>query len=111
MVLKNDKPMFTVTPAALRHLKALIAEHPEDPIVRIAMKDLDEDRMVFSITLESVLQPEDESQHVDGVRIAVEGRSAPRMDGVTLDYQESKGFTFIHPDEHEGFDLRRMSLN
>jgi len=38
-------------------------------------------------------------QEVKGLTVAVEGRSAPRMQGITLDYQEPEGFTFIHPEQ------------
>ncbi|MEO5657198.1 MAG: hypothetical protein ABIO65_05040 [Nitrospiria bacterium] len=90
--------MVIATPAALATLSRLIAEHPEDPVVRLTIIDRDDDRIVFAITLESVARPDDVVQEVSGLTIATEARSAARMDGVTLDYREPGGFRFVHPD-------------
>jgi iron-sulfur cluster assembly protein len=91
--------MITVTLAAIVKLKAIQVHHPEDPIVRISVRDLDDSRLSFSITLESNTQPDDDVQQVDGLTIAVDRRSAPRMERVTVDYTETDGFRFIHDDE------------
>jgi len=90
--------MVIVTPAAIAKLGEHIAEHPEDPVVRLTIIDRDDDRIVFGITLESAARPDDEVQDCDGVAIATEARSAARMDGTTLDYREPGGFRFIHPE-------------
>jgi len=91
-------PMVIATPAALAKLGELIAEHPEDPVVRLTIIHRDDERIIFGITLESAARPDDVVQDCDGVTIATEARSAARMDGVTLDYREPGGFRFIHPD-------------
>lgn len=91
--------MITLTLAAIAQLKAIQAHHPEDPVVRISVRDLDESRLSFSITLEAHTQPDDDIQQVDSLTIAVDQRSAPRMEGVTVDYTEADGFRFLHDDE------------
>jgi Fe-S cluster assembly iron-binding protein IscA len=91
--------MVIATPEAIAKLGALIAEHPEDPVVRLTIIDRDDDRIVFGITLESAARADDVVQEYSGLTIATEARSAARMDGVTLDYREPDGFRFIHPDE------------
>jgi len=91
-----------LTRPAVEQLKTLIVEHPEDPIVRVQVKDVDDRRLAFSITLEDRVQPEDQAQTIDGLTIAVPAVSAARMDGVTVDYQDPGGFQFHHaepPDE------------
>src|ERR1044071_7208530 len=93
-----------LTQSAVERLKALIREHPEDPIVRVQVKDLDEQRLSFSITLEDRVQPDDQTQTVDGVTVAIPSASAARMDGITMDYQEPGGFKFHHSDQQN--DLR-----
>lgn len=93
--------MIKVTQSAVEKLHALILEHPEDPIVRVQVRDRDEDTLAFSITLEDKTQPDDEVQDIQGLTLAVEGPSAARMDGMTIDYQESEGFKFRHPDPHD----------
>ena len=99
--------MSCLTEHAVKKLKVLSLEQPEDPIVRLMVQDLDEARLSFNITLQDKVQPDDEVQEVKGLTVAVEGRSAPRMQGITLDYQEPDGFKFIHPEQEEDpkFDL------
>jgi len=99
--MKGMGGMIFLTEQAVRKLKILILEHPEDPIVRLMVRDLDEVRLSFNITLEDKVQPDDEEQEVKGLTVAIEGRSALRMHGMTLDYQEPDGFTFIHPEQEE----------
>jgi Fe-S cluster assembly iron-binding protein IscA len=109
--MKGMVGMIFLTEQAVTKLKVLILEHPEDPFVRLMVRDLDEGRLSYNITLEDTVQPDDEVQEVKGLTLAIEGRSAPRMQGITLDYQEPEGFIFIHP-EQEGkpkFDV--FSLN
>jgi len=103
--------MLLVTRTALDKLQALIKEHPEDPIVRVGVRDLDETRLSFTITLDSSAQPDDEVQEIAGVTIAVEGASAARLDGITLDYADPGGFKFLHPDEPGRIRLTLPQLN
>jgi len=103
--------MMHVTLSAIEKLKALIEEHPEDPVVRVTLRDLDDTKLSFSIVLDSSAQPEDEVQELDGVTIAIEGASAPRMDGIMLDYREPDGFKFLHPNDPGLIRLTLPQLN
>lgn len=103
--------MVRLTPSAIRELKTLLVEHPEDPIIRLSVKDLDDNQIGFRITLEDSAQPDDEVQRIDGLTIAVEGQSVSRMDGITLDYQQPGGFRFHHPAPQEEFKLDLFNLN
>ena len=89
--------MIIVTPAAIRKLMTLLMEHPEDHVVRITVKDLDDHRLAFGLTLEEATQPGDEIQVIEGLTVAIEQQSAPRMDGMIMDYREPEGFRFLHP--------------
>ena len=97
--------MIAVTAAAVAKLKAIQVHHPEDPIVRIAVRDVDDSRLSFSITLEENTQPDDAIQQVDGITIALDHRSASRMEGVTVDYNETDGFRFLHGGEGNSLPL------
>ena len=97
--------MIAVTVAAIARLKAIQVHHPEDPIVRISVRDLDASRLSFNITLEANPQPDDDVQQTDGLTIAVARRSAPRMEGVIVDYTEADGFRFLHDDEGRSLPL------
>ena len=97
--------MIAVTLAAITKLRAIQTHHPEDPIVRISVRDVDDSRLSFSITLEANTQPDDYIQEVDGLTFAVDRQSAPRMERVTVDYTEANGFRFLHNDEGRSLPL------
>ena len=91
--------MIAITLAAAVQLKTIQVHHPEDPVVRISVRDLDDSRLSFSITLEANTQPDDDVQEIDGLTIAMDRRSASRMERVTVDYSETAGFRFLHDEE------------
>jgi len=97
--------MIAVTVAAIAQLKAIQLHHPEDPVVRISVRDLEDSRLSFSITLEANTQPDDDIRQVDGLTIAVDRRSASRMERVTVDYTEASGFRFLHDEEGHSLPL------
>jgi Fe-S cluster assembly iron-binding protein IscA len=93
--------MLNLTWTAIERLRKLIEEHPEDPVVRITLRDLDEQHLSLSITLEPAALEEDEVQHIEGLAIALDRASVHRTNGMTVDYQEREGFTFVHPQGNE----------
>lgn len=102
--------MIMITPAAQARLQQLLREHPDERLVRIAITDVDENRLAMSLTLESESQTDDEVQDVSGLTIAIPRSSVVRLDGVTLDYTDSGNFQLHHasPPLQE---LRVISLN
>jgi Fe-S cluster assembly iron-binding protein IscA len=97
--------MIALTLAAIAQLKAIQVHHPQDPVVRISVHDLDDSRLSFSITLEANPQPDDNVRQIDGLTIAIDRRSAPRMEGVTMDYSEATGFRFLHDEKGRSLPL------
>lgn len=100
-----------LTRSAVERLKALILEHPEDPIVRVQVKDVDEQQLAFSITLEHQVQSDDKARTIDGLTVAIPSASAIRLDGITMDYQEPDGFKFHHSDHQDDLRLDLINLN
>ena len=103
--------MIIVTLSAIKKLKALLMDHPEEQVVRITVKDLDDHRLAFGLTLEGAARPGDEIQVIAGLTVAIEQKSAPRMDGMTMDYREPEGFRFMHPATLDELTRRPASLN
>ncbi len=99
------------TRPAVERLKMLIIAHPKDPIVRVQVKDVDDRRLAFSITLEDRVQREDQVQMIDGLTVAIPPKSAARMDGVTLDYQDPGGFTFHHTEPRDTLRSDLIKVN
>jgi len=87
--------VLLMTPTAIQRLKALVAEHPEDPVVRVTLRDSDDHRLVFNIALESTPQPDDDIQDWEGLMVAVDKHTSGRMEGVTLDYSDAGGVKFL----------------
>jgi len=102
--------VLLMTPSAIQRLKVLVAEHPEDPVVRVTLRDSDDHRLVFNIALESTPQPDDDIQDWEGLMVAVDKHTSGRMEGVTLDYSDAGGFKFLHPPQDlNGF--QRLNMN
>jgi len=97
--------MIHITQPAVEKLQGLIKEHPEDPIVRLAIRDRDDNALIFSITLEDAVTQEDSVLDIEGLIIAIDGSCAQRMEGVTVDYEELAGFRFHHPEPPDPFKL------
>src|SRR6185436_17591411 len=97
--------MLIITPAARAVLMDLLVEHPEERVVRLAVKDLDEVRVAISITLEQEQEPEDRVQENQGLTLAIAADSIQRLDGATLQYT---GNTFRV--EHPNPPLRELRL-
>ena len=102
--------MLNLTWTAIERLRKLIEAHPEDPVVRITLRDLDAQRLSLSITLEPTAQEEDEVQHIEGLTVALDRASVHRTNGMTVDFQADKGFTFVHPPT-DGLGLIMPSSN
>jgi len=79
--------------------------------VRVSLADLDDERLAIRITLEDAIRPDDQVQDIEGLTVVVAAASAPRIDGVTLDYVEPGGFRFIHPEPRDEFKLDLFDLN
>ncbi len=103
--------MVHLTPSAVKKLASLIREHPEDPYVRLTLLDVDEQRIVLSITLEDKPQPDDSLQEIEGLTVAIAADTAPRMNGATIDYHEAAGFKIIHPEPEEDDSIPLINLN
>lgn len=93
--------MLHLTRTALERLRTLIQEHPEDPIVRIAVRDVNTQRLSLSITLEATTREDDAVEQIDGVTVALDRASAHRTNGMTVNYREPGGFSFAHPPAEE----------
>lgn len=92
--------MLTLTQMAVDRLRALLVEHPEDPVVRIAVRDVNAQRLSLSITLEAEAREDDVVEQIEGLTIALDRSSAHRTSGMTVDYQAGS-FSFVHPPANE----------
>ena len=104
--------VIILTPSAVRRLKTLLSEHPEESRVRLSIIQENENKIVHRITLEDAASEEDRVQDCDGITIVMDPSTARRMDGVILDYAETgnkTGFRFRHaePATDDALDVHR----
>jgi len=92
--------MLTLTQKAVDRLRALILEHPEDPVVRIAVRDVNAQRLSLSITLEAATRDDDAVEQIEGLTVALDPTSAHRTSGMTVDYRDGR-FSFVHPSAND----------
>ncbi len=92
--------MLTLTQKAVDRLRALILEHPEDPVVRVAVRNVNAQRLSLSITLEAEARDDDAVEQIEGLTVALDRASAQRTSGMTVDYRDG-GFSFVHPPANE----------
>jgi Fe-S cluster assembly iron-binding protein IscA len=97
--------MIHITQPAVDKLHALILEHPEDPIVRLGIRDGKDNTLIFSITLEDAILSEDTVLDIEGLTIVMDRSCAQRIEGITVDYEEETGFLFHHPEPPNAFNL------
>ncbi len=102
--------MIRVTPAAAQRLRTILAEHPGESVVRIAIDGTDASAIAFQITLEAAATATDAVQDADGLTLVLHPDAAARMDGVTLDFTPPHGFRFIHPAA-DASTIINLSLN
>lgn len=88
--------MLIITPEARAVLHNLLVEHPEERVVRLAVKDFDEQRIAINISLEQGPQPDDRVQENEGMTLAIAANSVTRLDGATLAYSDN-AFRLEHP--------------
>jgi len=93
-----------VSEKAVRELKKVIAEQqlPETVALRIGVTGGGCSGFEYKLDFdENVSEDNDMLTDVEGLRVAVDKKSALYLDGTELDYHESfekRGFTFINPN-------------
>jgi len=93
-----------VTEIAVRELKKAIAEQqlPETVVVRIGVSSGGCSGFEYNLLFdENISDDKDVLTEFDGLRVAVDKKSALYLDGTELDYHESlekRGFTFKNPN-------------
>ena len=103
--------MIDISEPAQHHLRALLAEHPEESIVRLVIQDLDEHHIGIQITLDSAASPDDAVTDIRGLTVAIAREGAARLDGAVLDYNDTEGFKVRHPADSPADSLRLFHLN
>jgi iron-sulfur cluster assembly protein len=94
--------MLTLTPSARKAVGRFI-KGTSEPVagLRIAVAGGGCSGMQYAVSLESEARADDAVVQLDGLTVFVDPASAPLLDGVTVDFQDSmqgSGFTFTNPN-------------
>ena len=100
--METTANLITLTNGAVTEIKAMMKEkHLDNAFLRVGVKAGGCSGMTYQLTFEKETNPTDLSFEVEGVRVAVDEKSAPYLTGMTLDFSKNLvggGFKFINPN-------------
>ena len=94
--------MISITPLAAEKIKGIMAEQGEkEAALRVIVVGAGQ----YSMTLEHDQTEDDQVVHENGIKVLVDSRSAPMLEGSTIDYIEGltkTGFAISNPNFQAG---------
>lgn len=94
----------TLTPAAARHVSRLLAKRAEGAGVRLGVKNAGCSGMAYKLEFADAVAPGDVVFEEHGVRLYVDPKSLPFLDGTELDFVRdglNESFKFNNPQEKD----------
>lgn len=96
--------MITLTEAAANHVKAFLAKRGKGIGLRVGVKTSGCSGMAYKLEFADALAPDDLTWDSFGVKVIVDEKSLPYIDGTELDFVKEglqSGFKFKNPNEKE----------
>lgn len=96
--------MITLTEAAANHVKAFLAKRGKGIGLRVGVKTSGCSGMAYKLEFVDALAPDDLTWDSFGVKVIVDEKSLPYIDGTELDFVKEglqSGFKFKNPNEKE----------
>lgn len=94
--------VITLTPLALAKIKEELAKHAGAVGLRLQVEGGGCSGFQYRMLLEKIgHQPDDQVVEQDDLKVFIDPRSAPYLQGVTIDYEDSsfgKGYKFTNPN-------------
>jgi iron-sulfur cluster assembly protein len=90
-----------LTDAAVKKVKALLAEQPQGSFLRVAVHGGGCSGLSYELSFEQKKGPHDEALEIDGVNVLIDPKSALYLQGTTLDFADQLsggGFRFQNPN-------------
>lgn len=94
----------TLTEAAARHVAAFLAKRGRGIGLRLGVKTAGCSGMAYKLEFADAINPEDKVWDSHGVKVVVDPKSLPYLDGTELDYVREglqEGFKYKNPNEKE----------
>lgn len=96
--------MVTLTPVALAKVKEILSERKEEAGLRIAIIGGGCSGFQYQMTLEKESNDNDKVIDIEGLKVFVDSRSLPYLNGTEVDYvdgENGSGFKFDNPNAKE----------
>ena len=94
----------TLTEAAARHIQGFLAKRGRGIGLRLGVKTAGCSGMSYKLEFADAINPEDKVWESYGVKVVVDPKSLPYLDGTELDYVKEglqEGFKYKNPNEKE----------
>lgn len=95
---------ITLTEAAARHIQGFLAKRGRGIGLRLGVKTAGCSGMSYKLEFADAINPEDKVWESYGVKVVVDPKSLPYLDGTELDYVKEglqEGFKYKNPNEKE----------
>lgn len=92
----------TLTEAAARHVKKYLERRGKGVGLRLGVKTSGCSGMAYKLEFADAVNPDDKVWESSGVKVIVDEKSLPYLDGTELDYTREglqEGFRFKNPNE------------
>jgi iron-sulfur cluster assembly protein len=100
--MEKTADIITLTDGAVAEVKAIMQNKQLDnAFLRVGVQSGGCTGMTYQLKFDTEANPNDLSFEVEGVRVAVDEKSAPYLTGMTLDFSRDLvggGFKFINPN-------------
>jgi iron-sulfur cluster assembly protein len=93
--------MITMTESAARHVSNFLAKRGKGIGIRLGVKTSGCSGMAYKLEFADSTEPEDVVFETNGLKVLVDPRSLPYLDGTELDYAKeglNEGFRFNNPN-------------
>ena len=91
----------TLTPAAARHVNAFLQKRGKGVGLRLGVRTTGCSGLAYKLEYADEARPEDVSFESNGVKVLIDPKSLPYIDGTELDYTKeglNEGFKFNNPN-------------
>ncbi|TSE29781.1 Iron-binding protein IscA [Tepidimonas thermarum] len=95
----------TISEAAARHVQKYLARRGKGVGVRLGVKTTGCSGLAYKLEYADEIAPEDVVFEAHGVKVLVDPKSLPYIDGTELDFVReglNEGFKFHNPNERDG---------
>jgi iron-sulfur cluster assembly protein len=92
---------ISITPPARERIRQFLAQTPEAVGVRFGVKRTGCSGFAYVVDLAEDARPDDQAMEVDGIRLIIDAKSLPMVEGTVIDFRRqglNAAFVFHNPN-------------